>query len=76
MSFSWNSVSIFELWTEKSYRLTGKGPEERNMNGQRSRKEDFERKSRQVVFSLVFSLKKNVSEACVFKEGEEVNRNT
>lgn len=28
------------------------------MNGQRSRKEDFERKSRQVVFSLVFSLKK------------------
>lgn len=46
------------------------------MNGQRSRKEDFERKSRQVVFSLVFSLKKNVSKACVFKEGEEVDRNT
>lgn len=45
------------------------------MSGQRSRKEDFERRSRQVVFSLVFSLKKNISKASVFKEGEEVNRN-
>lgn len=61
----------------KSYRLTGERPQERNMNSQRSRKEDFEReRARQVVFGLVFSSKKNVSKACVFKEGEEVNRNT
>lgn len=41
---------------------------------------DLERKilrerARQVVFGLVFSLKKNVSKAWIFKEGEEINRN-